>query len=637
MRVVIAICLAVCVTAPTWAAERPNIVWLSIEDASPHLGCYGDEHARTPNVDRFATQSILYENAFAPAPVCAPCRSSIITGVYATSLGTHHMRSNVKLPPEIRPFTKYLREAGYYCTNNKKEDYQFTAPEDTWDDSSGKAHWKNRTNSKQPFFAVFNFTGTHESHVRGDEPAYSRTVKSLGDGERHDPASLELPPYYPDTPMVREEWARYYNCMTAMDKWFALHLRQLDDAGLTDDTVVFFWSDHGVGLPRGKRWLYDSGLKVPLIVHVPEKWRKKLGDPPISASGARTDELVSLIDLPETVLNLAGLPIPSYMQGRAFLGPKLTPQREYVFAARDRMDERYDMSRCVRTKRYKLIYNFVTWRPWTQWVSYGEKCDTMRELRRLKAEGGLNEVQSLWLADTKPAMEIYDLQADPFELNNLIDDVFDTEGSEAKAIHDGFEGCRTEFWRIEHAIRDLGMLPESLLDDAESQFGSRYASFRQASTSEAFHDVFRQRVCASSYPEFLSRFVNYANQQFASNRKSQSVASKICEIESSLAMELMLEEGEVDQAILQKLVTEKLPTLLDSLENADSPWDRLHAANVIDLLPDFDAHAEEIRPVVERLRTKLKVEKSQSPANVSYPLGLVEQCVKRLSDRLKIE
>lgn len=654
MRFVLAACLTGCLAAASLGAERPNIVWLSIEDASPHLGCYGDKRARTPNLDQFAAESILYENAFAAAPVCAPSRSAIITGVYATSLGTHNMRSTVKLPPEIRPFTIYLREAGYYCTNNAKQDYQFVAPEDAWDESSRKAHWRKRPNKDQPFFAVFNYEGTHESRVRGDEPAYSRAIKSLAPEELHDPDALELPPYYPDTPRVREDWARYYNCMMAMDKWVAGKLQEIDDAGAADDTIVFFWSDHGVGLPRGKRWLYDSGIKVPLIVHVPEKWQNRLSTQPSTevegsrnsdanprlpsrAGRSRTDELVSLIDLPETVLNLAGVSSPTYMQGRAFLGPNLTPEREFIYAARDRMDERYDMSRCVRTKRHKVIYNFVPWRPWTQWVSYGEQCATMQELRRLKVEGGLNEAQSLWMANTKPIMEFYDLETDPFELYNLADEVFRTESPEAKALRGEFEGCRSELWRIEHANLDLGMLPESLLDEVVDKFGSRYAGFRAASTSGKFHDVYSRRLCAASYPEYLSRFVDDANNLLGSSPDSTSEASKIAEAEAGIAVELMLEEEEIDEAVLEKTVSDGLPVLLDALENAESPWDRLQAANMLDLIPDFDKHAEAIRPVVERVRANLKDEMKTGPAEHRQGLGYVERCVKRFEQRLGIE
>lgn len=635
------------------AAERPNILWLSIEDASCHLGCYGDEHARTPNLDEFAKQSVLYENAFVCAPVCAPCRSSIITGVYPTSLGTHNMRSKVKLPPEIQPFTMYLGEAGYYCSNNKKEDYQFKPPKGTWDESSGEAHWKNRKDD-QPFFAVFNYTGTHESATRGDQPKYNRTVSVLSEDEMHDPAQLELPPYYPDTPKVRQEWARYYNCMTAMDKWVADQLQELDDAGLTEDTIVFFWSDHGVGLPRGKRWLYDSGIKVPLIVRIPEKWQAKLGP------GSRTDELVSLIDLPETVLNLAGVAIPTYMQGRAFLGPNLSPEREFIYAARDRMDERYDMSRCVRTKRYKYIRNYMPWRPWTQWVSYGEVSDIMQELRRLKAEGGLNEKQSRWMADVKPVDELYDLENDPHELNNLMASA-DWVGNEDTKPLQG----RLRFYRM--VLRDLGIISESQFTPMESVCGSRYGwffpnpMFRVNERSTRVYSI-SELGFKAAFPEYdmedraayLERDVTLPQTE---NRywsvigigRPSAPASEggPAALAAGHAHEL-LEEALLDDQDSVRIAaaemfalcrgrSEYVPFLIEAYENAESPWDRVQAANVIDLLPDFDEHADELRPVVERVQNNLKAETKAATGTDKQGLGYVERCTERLAERLKLD
>lgn len=448
------------ITSTAFAGDRPNILWLSVEDISPHLGCYGDKHARTPNLDRLAMQGVLYENAFVCAPVCAPCRSSIITGVYPTTLGTHNMRSRTKLPPEIKCFPEYLRKAGYYCTNLSKTDYQFTPPETAWDVSSSKAHWKNRPNKDQPFFAVFNYGGTHESAVRGDSN-YQKTERLLSPNERHDPALLELPPYYPDTPAVRQDWARYYNTITAMDKWVAGRLAELDAAGLADDTIVVYWSDHGVGLPRGKRWLYDSGIRVPLIVRIPDKFRRA-GQ---GGANTRTDELVSLIDLPPTMLNLAGLEIPEHMQGRAFLGDKLTAPREYVFAARDRLDERYDIIRAVRDKRYKYIRNYEPWKPYAQWISYAERNAVMKELRRLHAKGKLSPAAERFFAAEKPAEELYDLEKDPHELRNL------ASSPEHSKFLARMRTAHSE-WRSE--TRDLGLIPESELVRRELNGEIRY-------------------------------------------------------------------------------------------------------------------------------------------------------------------
>jgi uncharacterized sulfatase len=244
--------------------NRPNILWLSAEDISPHFGCYGDAHAKTPNIDALAQRGVRYKNCFTTAGVCAPCRSGIITGVYQSTLGTHHMRCKAVLPDQIRPFPAYLREAGYYCTNQKKTDYQFTPPQETWDESSGEAHWKNRKDKSQPFFAVFNYGGCHESGINNDSK-YQSVTENLTADQRQDPDQLELPPYYPDTPLVREDWKRNCELITAMDAWAGNLIQQLKDEGVYDNTIIFFWSDHGVGLPRAKRWLYDSGTRIPLV------------------------------------------------------------------------------------------------------------------------------------------------------------------------------------------------------------------------------------------------------------------------------------------------------------------------------------------------------------------------------------
>ncbi|MCH8219354.1 MAG: sulfatase, partial [Planctomycetes bacterium] len=329
------------------AASRPNILWLSCEDISPHIGCFGDPFAKTPRIDQLATEGVRYVNTFTAAGVCAPCRSGIITGMYHTTLGTHHMRSSAKLPDTIKAFTTYLRQAGYYCSNNSKTDYQTKDLKDAWDESSGKAHWRQRS-TDQPFFAVFNFGGCHESGI-ARESKYRTVTQEFTPDQRQDPNKLHLPPYYPDTPIVREDWKRNYELITAMDAWAGDLMDQLRADGLYGETIIFFWSDHGVGLPRAKRWLYDSGTHVPLVVRIPAQYRMHGQGTP----NAIDDRLVSSIDFAPTVLRLAGVPIPGNMQGRPFLGDSLPAPRDYVFGARDRMDERYDIIRAVRDKRYR--------------------------------------------------------------------------------------------------------------------------------------------------------------------------------------------------------------------------------------------------------------------------------------------
>ncbi|MBN1422052.1 MAG: sulfatase-like hydrolase/transferase [Planctomycetes bacterium] len=405
--------------AGSGADPRPNILWVSCEDLSPDLGCYGDRYAVTPNLDRLAAQGVRYTNCFTHAGVCAPARSGIITAMYPTTIGTHHMRCDGVRPPEVKCFPEYLRAAGYYCTNNSKTDYQFSPPREAWDESSRKAHWKNRRPG-QPFFAVFNLTISHESQIRNRSKGMLARIAKLGPA-RHDPAGAVLPPYYPDTPAVRQDWAQYYDIMTMMDGEAGGVLKELEDAGLAEDTIVLFWGDHGRGLPRAKRWLYDSGSHAPLIARVPGKFRRLAApaNPSAVAPGTVNDDLIAFLDFGPTVLSLAGVTVPSHMQGRPFLGPQKGAPRQYVFGARDRMDERYDLIRTVRDKRYKYIRNYMAHVPYAQDIEYMNQMPTMQQWRRLAAEGKLDGPQAIFFRPTKPLEELYDTREDPHEIRNL--------------------------------------------------------------------------------------------------------------------------------------------------------------------------------------------------------------------------
>ena len=400
----------------TAAPPRPNVLWITCEDISPVLGCYGDAYAVTPNLDRLAGEGVRYTRAFSVASVCSPARSCLITGVYPSSLGTQHLRSTLRLPNEVRCFTEYLRQSGYYCTNNVKQDYNFATPPGSWDESSGQAHWRKRR-AGQPFFSVFNITTTHQGQIRLPEGQFARRTARLEPHQRHDPAKAPLPPYYPDTPAVRRDVARLYDLVTAMDKQAADLLEQLEEDGLADETIVFFYSDHGTGMPRHKRWLYDSGIRVPLVIRFPEKYRHlSPGEP-----GSVIDRLVSFVDFAPTVLSIAGLEIPNAMQGRAFLGPKAAEPRQYVFAVRDRVDECYELSRAVRDARYEYIRNYMPHRPYMQLSTYSEPGPTRRELRRLAAGGKLTGPPARFMSPTKAPEELYDTRTDPHEVHNLAD------------------------------------------------------------------------------------------------------------------------------------------------------------------------------------------------------------------------
>lgn len=439
-----------CVASSATAADPPkrwNILWLTCEDTSPDLGCYGDKYAATPNLDKLAGQGARYTHCFSHAGVCAPSRSGLITGMYPTTLGSMHMRSRVTPPDHVKCFPEYLRAAGYYCTNNSKTDYNFDVPPKAWDENSAKAHWRNRPDKSQPFFAVFNFTVSHESQSRPGEAQYKRNTVRLTADQRHDPAKARLPAYYPDTPVVRKNWAICYDNVTAVDYLVADMLQELSDDGLADSTVVFFFGDHGRGLTRGKRWMYDSGLQVPLLVRWPGQIKP----------GAVESDLVAFVDLAPTVLSIAGVEIPSHLQGQAFLGPKKAAKpRDYIYGARDRMDERYDTIRAVRDQRFKYIRNYEPWKPYAQHVIYGDQMPILKEMRRMHAAGELTGTPALFFRETKPVEELYDCERDPDEVDNLAGkSEFQADLLRLREAH--------QLWYA--STHDLGLVPEAVMLD----------------------------------------------------------------------------------------------------------------------------------------------------------------------------
>ncbi len=417
-------------------APRPNVLWITCEDIGPHLRACGDEYSVTPNLDALAGRGTIYRNAWSNAPVCAPARTTIISGLYPPSTGAENMRSLVKLPAGMRMFPQFLRESGYYCTNNAKEDYNLEKPGKVWDVSSKQGHWRNRA-AGQPFFSVFNLEITHESQIR------TRPHRWV-----HDLAKVRIPAYHPDTREVREDWAQYYDNITTMDGQAGAILENLRKDGLADDTIVFFYGDHGSGMPRSKRWPYNSGLNVSIVVHVPEKFRSLTA--PEYRDGTQSDRLVGFVDLAPTMLSLAGIEPPAYYQGRAFLGKYNTPERPYNYGFRGRMDERYDLVRTVRDKRYVYIRNYMPHKIYGQYIDYMFQTPTTRVWKKLYDEGKLNPAQSrFW--ETKPAEELYDLQKDRDEVNNL------AESAEHRAI---LERLRKAQQQLAADVRDVGFIPE---------------------------------------------------------------------------------------------------------------------------------------------------------------------------------
>lgn len=427
--------------------DRPNILWLTAEDMSPTLGCFGDEYAVTPNLDRLAAAGVRYTKCYANAPVCTPARSSIITGIFAGSLGTQHLRGIMPLSPKIKGYPEYLRAAGYYCTNNVKEDYNFETPASFWDESSGTAHWRKRPDGK-PFFCIFNFMTTHQSQTRKEGKEYDDVVAQLKPEERHDPAKAPLPPYYPATPRVRQNLAAFYNQVTLMDRQVGAILQQLAEDGLEAETIVFFYADHGSGLPRGKRWLHTTGLHVPLIIRCPERYRHWL---PVEPGGAE-DELVSFVDFPATVLSLAGIKPPQEWHGQAFLGEYKSTPRTEVFGIRDRVDEVLEMSRTVIDGEWQYIRNFFPHRPRMQRSFYSEHTPIRQELRRLHKAGKLKGDQAWLMSPTVPAEELYHLREDYLGMHNLADQ---------EAFADRVKTMRDKLYDWMLKTRDLSLLHET--------------------------------------------------------------------------------------------------------------------------------------------------------------------------------
>ena len=438
-----------------WAADKPNLLWITVEDMSPTLGCYGDAFANTPEIDQFAKEGVRYTHAFAASPVCSPSRSCLITGLLPASMGTQQMRSALPLPTVVRGFPAYLREAGYFCTNNVKTDYnnadEARLIEESWDESSPTAHWRDSKRKEgQPFFSIFNDMTTHQSRTMvWPYAAFQKHVQSeLSASEIHDPAKVPLPPYYPDTPLVRREVARFYDCVTAMDHHVGKLLAELEEDGLAEDTIVFFYSDHGSGMPRHKRLLHDSGMQVPLIIRFPEKYQHLAP----AAPGETIDELVSFVDFPPTVLKLTGLPVPEAMQGRAMLGPDAGKAPEYVYGSRDRVDEAMDLTRSLRDQRWLYIRNYHPELGWAQPSVFSDLGEIQREIRDFG--GQRTEAQAHYVRATRPIEEFYDCESDPLNVTNL---AISERTPEQEAALDRM---RAAFRSERSRLLDVGAIPE---------------------------------------------------------------------------------------------------------------------------------------------------------------------------------
>ncbi|GAA3777865.1 hypothetical protein GCM10022240_31490 [Microbacterium kribbense] len=455
------------------ADQPPNIVWISTHDINPDLGCYtgvwpGAEYAHTPNLDTLAARGVRFDNAFAAAPICAPSRSAIITGCFPTAIGTMHMRSKAVPPSEVRLLPEVFRQAGYYCTNNWFTDFQIDLPEVAFDDCSPTAHWRNRPSDDTPFFAIFHGMATHESQLYLDDDAFCAATPHVVDEVRHDPADAPLPPYYPDDETFRTAWAHYADLITEMDHWVGEIVAELEADGLLEDTVVVFWSDHGKGMPRAKRWPNESGLREPLIV----SWPGRL------TAGAVATGLVHTMDLAPTMLALAGLPIPAGMHGVPLFDDEWTVVAEpnaHVFGGRDRQGEADDRSRTVRDARFRYIRNYHPDKPAMIHTEYPDHLATWAGFRRLASDecqqrargeqpSRMTAAQRAVVAQSKPAEELYDIIADPHEVVNLA----------ARPEHRGdLDRLRAALDGWIEQYGDLGAIPEEELEEQWRPGGAR--------------------------------------------------------------------------------------------------------------------------------------------------------------------
>jgi N-sulfoglucosamine sulfohydrolase len=409
---ILLIFLAVECNAQYRTAPKPNIIWIVCEDISPYIGAYGDSEVKTPNIDGLAREGIRYTHAYTTAGVSAPSRSSIITGMYPMSIGTQHMRTggdpkyqpvppySAVIPEYVKCFPEFLRSAGYYCTNNEKQDYQFIPPVTVWDENGPAASFRNRPDGK-PFFSVFNFFITHESQL------FSRHDSLIVD-----PDNVSVPLIYPNTKTVRNDIARMLTNIERMDSEVGELLEMLKADDLYGNTIIFFYSDHGGTLPWMKREILERGTHIPLIIRLQGS----------ANAGSINNDLISAVDFAPTVLSLAGISVPSYMQGQAFLGrQKAAMPRKYVFAARDRMDTEYDRVRMVRDQNFRYLYNYYPEKPYYQNIEYRLGIPMMKELLSLRDDGKLDTIQAKWFA-VKPVEELYDVRNDPYETHNLAAD-----------------------------------------------------------------------------------------------------------------------------------------------------------------------------------------------------------------------
>jgi len=591
------------------AEDRPNILWLTSEDNTTLLGCYGDPLAHTPTLDKLAREGVLYERCFAQ-PVCAPSRFTLITGMYAATAGpAEHMRASGKIPSWLKGFPALLRADGYYTSNNVKEDYNSPISSRAgWNESSKTAHWRDRSHPDQPFFSVFNDMTTHESCL------FSEKERPL-DFPPLDPAKVRIPSYQPDTPEMRADWARYYDYLRLMDEHIAAKLDELEKAGLSDNTIVFYYGDNGGVLPRSKRFLEASGTHVPLIVYFPPKWRHLAP----AAPGSRIKDPVSFVDFAETVLSLAGVKIPDYMQGRAFAGPAKAAPNEFVFTTRDRMDERYDMMRSVVDSRWLYIRNFRPDIAYVQPLEYMFKARGYQSWARVAAEGKLTPATAQFWGE-KPSEELYDLENDPDNVVNLAAD---------PGHRDTLEKMRARLRRRMVKINDNGLLPEGSV--LEGYDASRVAG---AWSVERVFDlaVLASERNAANLPAFIKALADESEPiRWWAAQGCTILGEKAAPAEAALRRCLDDKSGAVAVAAAEALARQgqakaALPVLERWAQSTGTPAFIMQAGNVLDRLGEL------ARPALPAMKRALTFAKP-TPGGTYPPQHIMEHSVAVLEGR----
>ena len=612
----------ICASIVFAGENRPNILWIVSEDNSPLLGAYGDHYATTPNIDQLATQSIVFDNAFANSPVCAPTRFSIITGMHANAMGTSNMRSRNSVPTFVKAYTHYLREAGYHVTNDNKTDYNYaTANVDhnvlrsyqewqaidsqLWD----KGTYTDRKKG-QPFLHVYNMYESHESrlHIPLDD-------------RHHVPEDVTLPPYHPDTPEIRDDWALYYDRLSQMDSLVDKKLNELKAAGELENTIVFYYSDHGGALARSKRFVYDTGTKIPFMVYAPEKFKHLLNH----KMGERTDQIIDIVDLAPTLFYLAGIEKPSHMHGQNIFSATADKRKQYAYLYRGRMDVRIDLVRALRDKQFKYIRNYMPHRPNGQHLGYLWKAASVRSWQQACQQNHCNKTQQrFWQA--RPAEELYDTEIDPWEVNNLADD---------SAYREVLLNMRSDLMQKNRHYKDVGFIPEGELSLRTNNI-TGYELVRQDNFPiDAVIET--AEIASLGKVENIALLTHRLSHPEASVRYWAAVGFSILKEQALPAKKTLLRRlndssADVQIAAAEALVylgleRHALPILMNQLRH-NSPMVRIHAANALNEIGHkASAVADELQTMVT-LMEKQKAEGKLPEEN--YLLSALSYTVSKL-------